>query len=230
MNADPDPSPLPAVIVETGPEDKPPEATIVWLHGLGDDGNGFAPFVPELRIPEQRRFRFVFPHAPTRPITLNQGMVMRAWYDIDMNLNRDKDEQGVRESARLIEGLLAAEKQRGVPASRMVLAGFSMGGALALHVGLRHAESLAGIMVLAGYLLLADHLDDEASDANRGTPILQCHGTLDPLVPLQIGQYGAELVKARGYSVSWKTYPAMHTIHPREVEDIREWLLQVLSL
>ena len=217
---------LQCVEIETGAE---PTACVIWLHGLGADGHDFEPIVPELGLPADLPVRFVFPHAPTRPVTLNQGMVMRAWYDIDLEFNRDHDEQGMRDSARQVEALIAAEKARGFPSERMVLAGFSQGGAVAYHVALRHAEPLAGILVLSAYLLLADRLTDEASEANKTTPILQCHGTFDPVVPIALGEASAKAVRQVGYDLTWKTYPAPHGVHPDEVRDIGNWLTERLQ-
>ena len=215
------------VEIETGAE---PTASVIWLHGLGADGHDFKPIVPELGLPADLPVRFVFPHAPPRPVTLNNGMVMRAWYDIiDLDVsNRDHDEQGVRDSARQVEALIAAEKARGFASERIVLAGFSQGGAIAYHVALRHAEPLAGLLVLSAYLLLADRLIDEASEANKPTPILQCHGTLDPMIPMAHGEASANAVRQAGYDLTWKTYPVPHGVHPDEVRDIGHWLTERL--
>ena len=218
---------LECVEIETGRE---PTACVIWLHGLGADGHDFEPIVPELGLPADLPVRFVFPHAQPRPVTLNGGMVMRAWYDIivlDVS-NRDHDEQGVRDSARQVEALIAAEKARGFSSERIVLAGFSQGGAIAYHVALRHAEPLAGLLVLSAYLLLADRLTDEASEANKPIPILQCHGSFDPMIPMAHGEASAKAVRQAGYDLTWKTYPAPHGLHPDEIRDIGHWLTERL--
>lgn len=217
------------VTVTTGSKEGTPEYTVIWLHGLGADGHDFEPIVPALGLPGDLSVRFVFPHAPERPVTVNNGAVMRAWYDIlGLEVGRDHDKAGILESARLIEELIAEEKKRGTPASRIVLAGFSQGGAMACHVGLRHQERLAGILILSGYLLFEDRLEAQASAANRETPVFQCHGLFDPVVPLESGRASAEALQSRGFPVLWKTYPTPHSVHPTEVEDIGVWLQEVL--
>ena len=218
---------LDCVEVLTGPE---PSASVVWLHGLGADGHDFEPIVPLLGLDQGPGVRFVFPHAPMRPVTINMGMTMPAWYDVrDLELRRDQDHAAIEESAQQVERLLEREKQRGIPAERMVMAGFSQGGAIAFHVGLRHAEPLAGLMVLSAYVLLQERLDGEASEANLKTPILQCHGELDPLVPVSLGQTSAELLKQRGYDLDWRTYPVEHGVHPQEIADVGQWLGKLLG-
>lgn len=220
-------SALESVVVETGPD---PRAAVIWLHGLGADGHDFEPIVPYLELPSELPVRFVFPHASIRPVTINGGMRMRAWYDISgYDLDRGQDEAGMRESARLVTGVLAAEVARGFAADRIVLAGFSQGGAIAAHVALRHPERLAGLMILSAYLPLADSLAQEASAANRAIPILQCHGTWDPVVPAEIGRRTAEFLRDQGYSVVWHGYPAEHSVHPAEITEIGRWLRAVLA-
>jgi len=223
-------APPPPVIVERGRASRAGEAAaFVWLHGLGADGHDFEAIVPELNLPEDLSVRFVFPHAPVRPVTINGGAQMRAWYDITgREAMGGEDEKGIRSSARLIEDLVAAEKARGIPAERILLGGFSQGGAMSLHAGLRHAERLGGIMVLSAYLPLPAALEAEASPANRETPILQCHGTFDPLLPLRLGETTRRFLVERGYEVDWRTYPMPHAVHPQEIADIGAWTARVL--
>jgi phospholipase/carboxylesterase len=213
---------LPFVELDTGPD---PLGTVIWMHGLGADGWDFVPIVRELGLPEDLPLRFVFPHADTRPVTINNGATMRAWYDIVMmDLGRKADERGIRASHSQVEALIAHEKARGVPPGRIVLAGFSQGGVMALHAGLRHAEPLAGIMALSTYLALEESLSTEASAANRTTPILMVHGTQDPVIPLALAEASRKALVARGYRVEWHAYPMQHSVCPEEVEAIGEWL------
>ncbi len=202
---------LPHVELATGAE---PVGTVIWMHGLGADGWDFVPIVRELPLPDDLPLRFIFPHAPERPVTINNGFVMRAWYDIAMNdIARLPDEGGIRESQAAIERLIARERARGVEASRIVLAGFSQGGAIALQAGLRHADRLAGIVALSTYLALQDSLDGEASAANRATPIFMAHGTQDPSCPWRSPSRPRRALRARGYDVEWQ-----HVAHaPRGV-------------
>lgn len=217
---------LPTVEHETG---TPVATSVIWLHGLGADGHDFEPIVPELQL-EEIAVRFVFPHAPVRPVTLNEGMAMRAWFDvIGLDRGSRQDESGIRRSAQSIETLIDRENERGVPARRIVLAGFSQGGALALHTGLRYRERLAGLMALSTYLPLHDSLADEASAENRDTPIFQAHGTADPLVAISLGERSRDLLRGLGYAVEWKSYRMPHAVCPAEVADIRRWLGQTLS-
>lgn len=213
---------LETIEVQTSAE---PVASVIWLHGLGADGHDFEPIVPELRLPEFLPVRFVFPHAPTRPVTINNGMVMRAWYDITgFELERREDDSGIRASAEQVNQLLNQERQRGMPADRIVLAGFSQGGAVALHAGLRFPETLAGILALSCYLPLADRLLDEVSEANRETPVFMGHGTLDPVVPIQMGRMSYDFLDRSGFQVSWKDYPMPHAVCPEEIQDVGKWL------
>jgi phospholipase/carboxylesterase len=218
---------LERIEIETGPS---PTAAVVWMHGLGADGHDFEPIVPELGLPPAPAVRFVFPHAPMRPVTINQGYVMRAWYDIRLDGGaRREDEEGVRESQRAIEALVARERQRGIPAGRIVLAGFSQGGAMALHTGLRYPERLAGILALSCALPLADRLAAEASPANRDVPICMAHGTHDDMIPIARAQSARDTLIGLGYRVEWKEYPMPHSVCPEEIADINRWLQAVLK-
>jgi phospholipase/carboxylesterase len=206
-----------------------PNAAVIWLHGLGADGNDFVPVVPALDL-RGLALRFVFPHAPMRAVTINAGYVMRAWYDIlGLELDRREDESGVRDSGRVVEGLVASELQRGIPASRVVLAGFSQGGAIALHAGLRARERIAGIMALSCYVPIAGTLAAEGSPANRDVPIFLAHGTLDPVVPYQAGVRSRQLLESLGYAVAWHEYRIEHTVSLEEIADIATWLRRVLA-
>jgi phospholipase/carboxylesterase len=207
-----------------------PTAAVIWMHGLGADGYDFADIVPVLRLPESLAIRFVFPHAPMQPVTINGGMVMRAWYDVRPDAGaRREDEQGIRQSQRHVEALIAREHARGVPAARIVLAGFSQGGAMALHTGLRHPERLAGIMALSCYLPLADQLAAEASAANRDVPIFMAHGSGDPLIPLARARQGDEILRRLGYPAEWREYPMPHSVCDAEIRDIGVWLARILA-
>ena len=216
--------PLPHVELATGAD---PAGTIIWLHGLGADGWDFVPIVRELPLPESLALRFIFPHAPQRAVTVNNGMEMRAWYDIAMNdIARLPDERGIRESQAQVEQLIAREKSRGVSAARIVLVGFSQGGAIALHTGLRHAERLGGIVALSTYLPLQDALAGEAAPANRTTPIFMGHGTQDPIVPLALAEASARMLRGLGYAVDWHAWPMPHSVCAEEVELIARFLVR----
>ncbi|MDX2220874.1 MAG: alpha/beta hydrolase [Burkholderiales bacterium] len=207
----------------TGPD---PKGTIIWMHGLGADGWDFVSIVKELQLPDDLPLRFIFPHAPTRPVTINNGYVMRAWYDISMaELQRLPDERGIRESQQQIEELLEREYSRGVASDKIVLAGFSQGGAIALQTGLRHAKPLAGVMALSTYLTLADSLAAEASATNKNIPILMVHGSQDPIIPLALAEQSRDTLKQHGYGVRWHDYPMPHSVCMEEVEVIAEWLV-----
>lgn len=213
---------LPAV--EINPPGNP-QASIIWLHGLGADGHDFEPLIPQLDIVERFGVRVVLPHAPELPVTINNGMRMPAWYDIaSMDFRKRQDRAGIEASARRVVALIEAEVARGVPARRILLAGFSQGGAMVLHVGLRYTESLCGLLALSAYLPLADTLSAEASDANRGVPIMMAHGTQDPVVPVGLGEASRELLRSAGYAVDWHSYPMQHAVCAEEIDDIREWL------
>jgi len=221
------PDALETVEIETASK---PRASVIWMHGLGADGHDFEPIVPELDLPDTLGIRFVFPHAPMRPVTINAGYVMRAWYDVrDDRGERREDAEGVRDSQAKIEALIARERARGVAAPRIVLAGFSQGGVLALHTGLRHAERLAGILVLSCFLALPDTLAAEASAANRDVPIFMAHGTRDPLIPLARGRRSRDALQALGYGVEWHEYPMPHAVCPEEIADVAAWLGKVLG-
>lgn len=218
---------LPAVEHETAAN---PRFSILWLHGLGADGNDFAPIVPALVDPAWPPLRFVFPHAPVRPVTINNGMSMRAWYDIAaFDLNARQDEAGMRASIGEVETLIEREHSRGVPSDRIVLAGFSQGGAIALAAGLRHPQRLAGIVALSTYLPLHAALAGERSAANAATPIFWGHGSVDPVVVLQRGIDSRDLLQSLGYPLEWHTYPMAHAVCPEEIGDLRHWLAQRLA-
>lgn len=215
--------------VEVGAGDEA-GASVIWLHGLGADGHDFEPIVPELRLPPELGVRFLFPHAPVRPVTLNAGMAMRAWYDIiALGGNAQQDEAGIRQSARQVAALMQREHDRGVPANRIVLAGFSQGGAIALHLGLRHPERLAGIMGLSTYLPLGDTVEAERHEANASTPVFLAHGSMDPVVPMTMGERSRDGLQAMGYPVEWHDYPMVHQVCMEEIEDISAWLQRVLA-
>ena len=215
---------LESIEIETGPG---PQASIIWLHGLGADGSDFAPLADEIELP--LAVRYVFPHAPMMPVSINGGYVMRAWYDISDAAIRREDEQGVRASQQSVEALLAREESRGSAAQRIVLAGFSQGGAIALQAGLRHAERLAGIMALSTYVPLADTLAPEAHPANREVPIFMAHGSADPMIAFARAQASRELLEQQGYAVEWHEYRMPHAVCPEEIADIGVWLRRVLA-
>jgi phospholipase/carboxylesterase len=218
---------LDAIEIETGPA---PRAAVVWLHGLGADGHDFAPVVPELRLPRTLPVRFVFPHAPRQPVTINGGMIMPAWYDVfDLEGRRGEDEAGIRASQGRVEALLAREKARGVSAAAIVLAGFSQGGAIALQTGLRHPERLAGILGLSTYLPLGRTLAAEASAANRDVPIFMAHGLHDDLIPPARARRSRERLNELGYRVTWREYAMPHAVCAEEIRDIGQWLRGVLG-
>ena len=210
-----------AVILQ--PEDRA-LASVIWLHGLGADGYDFLPIVPELGV-DDLSIRFVFPHAPIRAVTINNGNRMRAWYDI-LSLTRpaEEDAAGIRSSAMLVQDFLRVERERGLAEDRIVLAGFSQGGAIALHTGLRHAHPLAGILALSTYLPLWDSLSVERTEANQHTPILMCHGLQDPVVPLALGEASRDHLRSLGYAVKWHDYPMEHQVCVDEIHTISDWL------
>ncbi len=218
---------LQCIELETAPD---PVASVIWLHGLGADGNDFVPIVRELALPASLPVRFVFPHAPVRPVTLNNGFRMRAWYDIaTADLNNRADLAGVRQSQAQVEALIAREVGRGMAHERIVVAGFSQGGAIALYTGLRHAERLAGIMALSTYLIGTDALATEASPANRDVPIFMAHGTADPMVRFAWGEASWRALVAAGYHVEWHTYGMEHSVCMEEVDGVSAWLQRALS-
>ena len=215
-----------AVEVETG---RNPNAAVIWLHGLGADGHDFEPVVPQLVQPHERALRFVFPHAPVRPVTLNNGYAMRAWYDIAaLNRAAAEDERGIRASQNTIDALIRRENARGIASERIVLAGFSQGGAMALFAGTRQAQRLAGIMGLSCYLVLAARLAAERNAVNDATPIFLAHGSQDPVVAPELGAEARRLLQAAGYTVEWHAYSMPHAVCPQEILDIAAWLRRVL--
>ncbi len=217
----------PPVEIETG---RDPKAAVIWLHGLGADGHDFEPIVPELRLPSALPVRFIFPHAPHRPVTINNGYVMRAWYDIrTAEFVQREDEAGIRESERTVRDLIAQEHKRGIPSQRIVLAGFSQGGAIALHTGVRYPERLAGIMALSTYLPLAETFQAEANPANQTVPMFMAHGTEDPIIPIERGRHSADLLKRAGADVQWRTYDMGHSVCIEEIGDVAAWLVRVLA-
>ena len=213
---------LETVEVETGPK---PSVSVIWLHGLGADGHDFEPLVPELSWPGAPDIRFVFPHAPVRPVTINGGMAMRAWYDIvSLTSERDHDRQGIADSVNRAAALVWREIRRGIAARRIVVAGFSQGGAIALQMALRFPQRLAGLAALSTYLLLHERLQADAHEANQGLPVFVGHGTHDPMVPVQLGELAAEQLRRLAYQVEFHRYPMPHAVCPEEVADLAAWL------
>jgi phospholipase/carboxylesterase len=210
------------VEIETAPN---PRHAVLWLHGLGADGHDFEPIVPQLVRPGWPPLRFVFPHAPVRPITLNGGMPMRAWYDIaGFDLAQKQDEAGIRASIGEVETLIARENERGVPTSNMVLAGFSQGGAIALAASLRHAQTLSAIVALSTYLPIDGKIADERAAANAATPIFMGHGAFDPVVPQYLGERARDRLREWGHAVDWHSYSMAHQVCPQEIGDLAEFL------
>jgi phospholipase/carboxylesterase len=204
------------------------QGSVIWLHGLGADGHDFEPIVPELRLPADLGLRFVFPHAPIQPVTLNGGMAMRAWFDI-LTLDRGglEDEAGIRASAEILEQLIAREQERGIAANKIVVAGFSQGGAIALHAGLRSGQTLGGIMALSTYLPIKSAFADEVVLSD--VPILMAHGSLDPVLPMALGRESADLLLANDFKVEWHDYQMAHSVCAEEIDDIRAWLLSIYA-
>jgi len=218
---------LQTVELETG---RSPTAAVIWLHGLGADGHDFEPIVPELDLPDALAVRFVFPHAPMQAVTINGGAVMRAWYDVyALEGQRREDAAGVRASQSKVEELIAREQARGIPSARLVLAGFSQGGAIALQTGLRYSGTLAGIMALSTYLPLPETLADEATAENRETPIFMAHGGQDPVIPHDMAVRSRDVLMEHGYSVEWHEYRMPHSVSLEEIRDIGTWLSRVLA-
>jgi len=216
---------LPHITLETG---KSPQHSIIWLHGLGADGEDFVPIAEEMDLPVA--VRYLFPHAPKRPVTINGGFVMRAWYDIAPAINAREDAAGILASQSAIGTLIAQEIQRGIAAENIYLAGFSQGGAIALHTGLRHAHRLGGIIALSSYLPLAETLTHEASAAAQCTPIFMAHGRSDPVVPYALGKASAEKLKGLGYLPEWHEYAMQHSVCMEEVRDVAAWLSHRLKI
>jgi phospholipase/carboxylesterase len=218
---------LPHIQIDTAPN---PTAAVIWLHGLGADGNDFAGLVPELDLSGCPAIRFIFPHAPSLPVTINGGYVMPAWYDIHgADLLSRQDAAGIRRSEQAIQALIAQEIARGIAPECVVLAGFSQGCAMALHTGLRYPKKLAGIMALSGYLPLAETFAAERTEVNANTPIFMAHGSQDPVVIPARGEATRDLLTGLGYAVQWRSYPMPHSVHPREISDIGTFLTQVLA-
>ncbi|MFT5453044.1 MAG: phospholipase/carboxylesterase [Enterobacterales bacterium] len=205
-------------------------SAVIWLHGLGDSGAGFAPIVPVLNLPTDHGIRFIFPHALEQPVTLNQGFVMRSWYDIkSMDIDDRADMNGVLESEKSVKALIQEQIDSGIAANKIVLAGFSQGGVMSLFTGLRYPESLAGIMGLSCYLATGLSLPADSTDANKTTPILQNHGLMDDVVPIQAGISANEVLKSAGYNTEWKAYHMPHSVLPEQLRDISKWLVSCLS-
>jgi len=217
---------LPYITVETGPN---PTACVIWLHGLGADGHDFEPVVPQLGLPRDLAVRFVFPHAPAIPVTINNGYIMPAWYDIrqaDFGVNHDR--AGIQNSARSIQMLIDSEEMHGIKSDRIILAGFSQGAAMALHAGLRQAERLAGIIALSGYLPLADE-QQEWTDTACATPIFMAHGVHDPVVPFGLGDASRRRLEGLGYRVTWHSFAMEHQVCGEEIRHIGQWIRSILS-
>jgi phospholipase/carboxylesterase len=208
----------------------PPTASVIWMHGLGADGTDFVPLVPELHLPDDVAPRFIFPNAPARPVTVNSGRSMRAWYDVyGFGIRRDReDASGIQASASAIHGLIDQECAAGTRSERIVLAGFSQGGAIALQAGLRYPRPLAGVLALSAYLPLAGTVPSEAAAANRALPILMCHGTHDPIVAVELAKKSFDTLNSLGYTPRWLDYPMQHQVCREEIVAIRQWLVQVL--
>jgi phospholipase/carboxylesterase len=224
---------IPNITLESGSR---PTHSIIWLHGLGADGEDFVPVAEEMELPAA--VRFIFPHAPMRPVTINGGYVMRAWYDIligaasaeiSASIGKQEDAAGIRASRAEIEKLITQEKQRGIAAKNIFLAGFSQGGAVALHTGLRHQERLGGILALSSYLPLAGTTAAEAAELAKNTPIFMAHGRDDPVIPYDLGKASAEELLRRGYALEWHEYAMPHSVCPEEVRDIEQWLIRRMA-
>jgi phospholipase/carboxylesterase len=216
--------------IEINP-DAQPSAVVIWLHGLGADGHDFEPIVPQLQLPDDLPVRFVFPHAPMQPVTINSGMVMRAWFDVlGMEPEHRIDAGSFAESVESVEALVEKEIAAGIPPERIVLAGFSQGGAVALHTGLRFEKRIAGILALSCYLPTIDTLRSERSGANRDIPIMMAHGTADPVISMSRAVATREGLSVLGYRIRWDTYPMQHAVCAEEIDDIRSWLLERLPI
>jgi len=218
--------PLEKAIVETGEN---PDASIIWLHGLGADGHDFEPIVPELGLQNNLAVRFIFPHAPAIPVTINNGYIMPAWYDFKQtDLGIEHDETGIARSAKQIQMLIEQQEMHGIAANRIIIAGFSQGGAMAIHCGLRQTESLAGIIALSSYLLVPDHMEDEIKPPSCTAPIFMAHGLDDPVVSFSLGDASRRKLETAGCNVEWHSYPMEHQVCPQEIKDIGLWISGVL--
>ncbi len=216
-----------AVIIETNNTHK---ASVIWLHGLGADGHDFEPIVPELGLEDNLGIRFIFPNAPIRPVTINGGMAMRAWYDVrSPNLRELEDKEAIIESSNLINRYIQSEIEDGIAANKILLAGFSQGGAISLHTGLRYAEQLAGLIALSAYLPLPNMLASEATDNNRDTPVFMAHGLYDPVIPIEQGRASYETLKQEGYLVNWNEYTMQHAVCLEEINAIGTYIRKQLS-
>ena len=219
---------LEAVIIEPAGE---PQAIVIWLHGLGADGYDFEPIVPELGLPDDAVIKFIFPHAPKIPVTVNGGYVMRAWYDIAAtDLGEQQDVEGIKRSQQQLNNLIEAEIAQGIPADKIVLAGFSQGGAIILQAGLRYSQRLAGIMVLSSYVPLAETLAAEKHSANQSVPIFYAHGKDDEIIPISFAEQSRDLLLAQGYNVEWSSYAMPHSVVPDEIDAIGVWLRKILEI
>lgn len=222
-----------AETVEVGGGEKP-DGTVIWLHGLGADGHDFEPIVAELDLDKQADLRFVFPHAPVRPVTINGGIPMRAWYDV-MSLDRSgpQDEAGIRDSAETLKQLIEREHDRGVDYDRVVLAGFSQGGAIAMHTAMRFPEKLAGLMALSTWMPLEATIDGEVMQSPesqpRDLPVLMAHGSFDPMLPIAVGQHARDIMQKAGFNVQWHEFPMAHAVCAEEIAEIRRWLLSIFA-
>lgn len=217
------------LVIETGVHK--PDVCVIWLHGLGADGHDFEPIVPELRLDPGLNIRFVFPHAPMMPVTINQGFVMRAWFDISSaDIGAETDEKGIRASAELVGGLIDAQIEDGIAPQRIVLAGFSQGGAIVLHAGLRYPARLGGIMALSTYLPLSEALEAEKSEDNQSTPIFLAHGSVDPVISVDLAYRSLKRLEQQGYAVEWHEYKDMpHSVSEQEIYHLAEWLEKILE-
>ena len=222
------PAPLPGIEIETGPS---PERAVIWLHGLGADGNDFVPVVQALDLDRLPPTRFILPHAPSRPVTVNGGYVMPAWFDIySLEFgNRREDAEGIAASAAQVEAFIARENARGIEDRHIVLAGFSQGGAIVLHAGLRHPRRLAGVLALSTFVPLAATLAAEAAAANRDLPVFMAHGEEDPVIPHDFGRISGDILQAMGYPLRWRSYPMEHAVCMEEIRDLEDWLVEVLG-
>jgi len=218
---------LPTIEVVTGEK---PSATVIWLHGLGADGHDFEPIVPELGLPADLSVRFVFPHAPSMPVSINGGYIMPAWYDIrHTDIGYEQDEKGIIDSSRMIQLLIDREVMHGIAANRIILAGFSQGAAMALHVGMRQGEPLAGIMALSGYLPLAEKIETEHSPNTAESSVFMAHGINDQVVPFALGDNSHRKLESLGYSVEWHSYPMEHSVCQPEIVKIGQWITSIFK-